>query len=485
MSTTVSFGERATGRGSFRVVVVGSGLAGLSCAEALLGGETRVTVLTPGYLGRDGATQRVHALAPWILVNAPCQRGDSPERFFEDLQRAGQGLQRPGLAEVFAEEAPQAAQELIELLGLQPLDSDPVLLPGNSFPRGRRLVPRAPGLLLRRLVAAVQSKARVYERALAVGLEVDAHRVRGVLAWHRPQGQLRLHRADAVVLACGGVGALFGPSTVPRWCRGSGLALASLAGALCHHPHLTQALPVLAIPPVYFPTTAALLKSRIWVGNRVLPAFPNLESLSAELATALRRGVSAWLELEEADQNLLPTWIREARSSFDGQRLPLTLAVHHGVGGVAIDTWGRTSVPGLYACGETAGGVQGARRLMGTGLLEARVFGVRTARAVAKDLDKLRPVQDHQCVPRLVPLPVQPELLERELDRRLGALAVVRPQEEVAACLKELGSWPSTDDVENGRAWLAAIRRGAAQVVLAAEFAAQAGRGEVPRELAG
>lgn len=469
-----------------RVVVVGSGLAGLSCAKALLESGVAVTVLTPGYLGRDGATQRVQALAPWILLNAPCQRGDSPERFFEDLRRAGQGMQRPGLAEIFAAEAPAAARELIELLELQPLDDGPALLPGNSYPRGRRLVPREPGMLLRRLVAAVQSRARVYERALAVGLELCDQRVGGVWAWHRRDGGLRLHLADAVVLACGGVGALFGPSTVPRWCRGSGLALGSLARVLCHNPHITQALPVLAIPPVYFPTTAALLKSRIWVGDTLLETFPDLESLTQELAHVLRRGQTAWLELEEADENLLPRWIREARSSFDGRKLPLTLAVHHGVGGVAIDGWGRTSVPGLYACGEAAGGVQGVRRLMGTGLLEARVFGVRAARAVSKDLQKLGPARGTQGSTRLLPVPVQPERLEIFLDHRMGTLAVVRPRDEVASCLEQLDTWPSAAEVENGRAWLVAIRRAAARVLLGSQLSALArDPEEVPRELAG
>lgn len=469
-----------------RVVVVGSGLAGLSCAQALLEKGVSVTILTPGYVGRDGASQRVHALAPWILINAPCQKGDGPERFFEDLQRAGQGMQRPGLAEVFASEAPRAFKELAELLDLQPLDEEVVLLPGNSHPRGRRFVPRKPGLLLQHLLAAVQGRAHIYQRALAVGLAFVEGKVAGVWAWHRPQGELKLHGGGAVVLACGGVGALFGPSTVPRWCRGSGLALAFLAQALLHNPHITQALPVLAIPPVYFPTTAALLKSRIWVGENLLPQPPDLESLSAQLAQRLRRGQKAWLELDVCDQSLLPRWIRETQSRTKGHRFPLTLAVHHGVGGVAIDTWGRTSIPGLYACGEAAGGVQGARRLMGTGLLEARVFGLRAAQAIFKDMEKNRLSWDSELSSRLLPIPAFPPQLEAFLDRSLGALAVVRPPEEVASFLEELEAWPLTPQADNGGAWLSALRYTAVRTLLSAQLSAFAREGEeVPRELAG
>ncbi|MFN3414136.1 MAG: FAD-binding protein, partial [Thermoanaerobaculum sp.] len=192
------------------------------------------------------------------------------------------------------------------------------------------------------------------------------------------------------------------------------------------------------------------------------------------------------LELDAADQNLLPRWIRESRPQEDGHRLPLTLAVHHGVGGVAIDTWGRTSVPGLYACGEAAGGVQGARRLMGTGLLEARVFGLRAAEAVFKDLQKFSLSPPSPTSSRVLPLPIQPSQVEAFLDARLGALAVVRPPEEVARFLEELEAWPLATEVESGRAWLAAIRFAAARTLLLAQRSALAReREEVPRELAG
>ncbi|MGC8916776.1 MAG: FAD-dependent oxidoreductase [Thermoanaerobaculum sp.] len=472
-------------REPFRVVVVGSGLAGLSCASSLLAAGFQVTVLTPGYLGRDGASHRVQALAPWILLTAPWKRGDSPERFFEDLKRAGQGKERPGLAEVFAREAAPAARELVELLDLEPLEGEPQLLPGNSFPRSRRFFPKTPGTLLAKLAALVHGAASVHEGTLAVGLEWNGHRVPGVWAWHRGTSELRRHPADAVVLACGGLGALFGPSTVPRWCRGSALALASLVGSLLHNPHITQALPVIAIPPVYFPTTAALLKARLWAGSTP-QGFSDLETLSEYLARALRQGQSAWVELAEADACVLPRWIREARHWREG-KLPLTLAVHHGVGGVAIDAWGRTSVPGLYACGEAAGGVQGARRLMGTGLLEARIFGLRAAQAVARDLPKLGPAPATPAFPKLLALPANARELEAFLDRTLGKLMVIRPRKEVQAFLEELDNWPSGSELEKGNAgWLAALRWVAARVVLGEELRQKALESqEVPRELAG
>ncbi|MGQ9495851.1 MAG: FAD-dependent oxidoreductase [Thermoanaerobaculaceae bacterium] len=463
---------------SWRVVVVGSGLAGLSCAHRLLEQGVQVVVLTPGYLGRDGATQRVHALAPWIVLNAPCQRGDSPQRFWEDLSRAGEGKGRPGLGEVFAEKAPAAAKELAGLLRLRPLDERPVLLPGNSLPRARRFLPENRHLLLQSLITPLSGHTEIHERTLAVGLEVDGERVCGVWAFHRLAGKLKAHLADAVVLACGGLGAVFGPSTVPRWCQGSGIALAATASALLHNPHIHQALPVLSLPPAYFPTTGALLNGRVGIEEELLPPVGDLEALTTLLAHALRQGRKAWVELRERDCELFPSRVRELLQG-PGRRLGLSIVVHHGVGGVAVDTWGRTSVPGLYACGEAAGGVQGARRLLGTGLLEARVFGLRAAEAIVHDLPKIGPADPARATSKLLKPPLDPEELEVQIDRWMGPLAVLRPREEVAERLEWLASWPLAQGASIPSPWRAAIRLQAAQLILSAELGAAFGREEV------
>jgi L-aspartate oxidase len=162
----------------------------------------------------------------------------------------------------------------------------------------------------------------------------------------------------------------------------------------------------------------------------------------------------------------LPEAVRGHAELARTGRLPLGLAVHHSVGGVAVDTWGRTSVPGLYACGEAAGGVQGARRTMGTGLLEARVFGVRAGRAVVRDGPRLLGrVAAGSVAPEV---PAQPEELKILLDRELSALAGLLFPEGVHRLHQVLQDWPigAAGEYDELGAAAAAIRRRAVHEVL-------------------
>ncbi len=463
-----------------RAVVVGSGLAGLECALELAGSGWATTVVTAGRAGRDGATHRVHGLAPWILLTAPWVRGDSPERFLADLAKRGQGLERAGLAEVLAENAHSAARELIETLDLELMADEPVMLPGDEIARGLRCLPRDRHLLLSPLLRrCAELVVTVRERTLASGLLLAAGRVAGVTVCGRGGAGTEGLAADAVVLACGGIGSVFPVSTAPRWCRGSGLAVAGTAGALLHRPELTQALPVTSTPPLYFPTSAALVNARIWIGERLLTSERDLEATTLEIARAGRDGTPAFLEADDSAQRLLPPQLRASAALAGGRRVGLTVAQHHAIGGVAIDAWGRTSLAGLYACGEAAGGVQGRRRTMGTGLLEAAIFGRRAGRAAVRDGTRNGAGSEAPLRAVAPPLPVDPDALERRLDELLRPLVVERPAEAVARALAELEGWPVRCDRNGGadeKGVLAAIRRRAAVMILGGSHA-DAGQG--------
>lgn len=452
-------------------MVVGSGLAGLVCARDLAASGWHVTVLSAASPGRDGASHRVHALAPWVLVTAPWSRGDSPEAFLRDLKRLGADKGRPGLAERLAGRAGPAARELIAALDLEPLDSRPVLLlPGDSHPRGLRCRPRAQGPLLGRLLREVTARgATVVGRAPVVGLLLAGERAGGVVVLDTAAGALREVPSDVVVLATGGLAAIFPETTCPRWCRGTAVALGAIAGALLHRPSLTQSLPVCADAPGFFPSTRALLDGQVYVDGRALGPADDLSVVTAELARSLRSGGLAELKAD----TLGGSPHGSAHPAGGTGAIPLTIAVHHSMGGIAIDESGRTSLPALYACGEAAGGVQGARRTMGTGLLEAWVFGRLAAEAVDRDLDRVDATAEPDGSVLVEPL-AEPRVVDRTLDRLLAPLKVIRPAHEVRTSLEELArvKKPARGGRFELAPWMAGIRHRATSVFLEAELEA-------------
>jgi len=187
------------------------------------------------------------------------------------------------------------------------------------------------------------------------------------------------------------------------------------------------------------------------------------------IAEAVSTGVPALLELTAEAVAILPARIRTSAAFRESGHVLLTVALHHGIGGVAIDAWGRTSLPGLYACGEAAGGVQGRRRTMGTGLLEAAVFGRRAAQAIIRDQREHGPRSGGDGAAAVPGLPVEPAAIERRLDALLGPLVLLRPREAVERAVRELAAWPlegfEPSRVDEASA-LAAIRRQAALEML-------------------
>ena len=459
-----------------RAVVVGSGLAGLTCARGLAAAGWQVEVVTPGTPGHDGASHRVHALAPWVLLTAPFAAGDGPHRFLADLEERAAGLARPGLAEVLAEGAHDAALALTDELDLEPLAREPALLVGDRWPRGLRCRPRAHRPLLEPLVGSCRSAGiRFRPATVATGLLLASGRVAGVTARAEQGGGVVELRADAVVLATGGVGGVFPRATVPRWCCGGGVALAAVAGVLLHRPDLVQRLPVAAHPPWPFLGTAALLGGELRVDGRPQVARADLAGVSALLAAALREGRTVGL-LPGRDWHEIPPVLRRLALVGSEPEVPLTLAAHHGTGGVAIDGWGRTSLPGLYACGEAAGGVQGARRTMGTGLIEARLFGERAALAAGRDGGRIGPAAAPDGVREVRPVGRAAELTRR-LDAVFADLLIGAGPSDVDDVLTELDSWESHPSAYGaGTGWRSALRRSAAAEVLRAAGPGHNGR---------
>lgn len=388
------------------IVVVGSGLAGMIAALRLA--PRPVTLLTKTADLPGGSSN--HAQGGIAAAIGP---DDRPENHAADTVAAGAGLVDAAVAALLTEEGADTVRALIAA-GL-PFDRSPDGAPllGREAAHGAARIVHAGGDATgRTLVAALAARVRatpsirVETNAFAVDLAINGTRTRGnrvcgLLACH-PEGWV-FHRAPRIVLATGGIGAAFARATNPPEATGDGLALAARAGARLADLEFVQFHPTaLAVDadPAPLLTEAlrgagALLLDRD--GRRFMPDEHPLAELAPRdvVARAIGRRVAAgepvFLDLRPAlaaKPEGFPTVLGLcADHGLDPWRepVPVAPAAHYHMGGVATDRNGRTSLDGLWACGEVAcTGVHGANRLASNSLLEALVFGARVARDVAE-----------------------------------------------------------------------------------------------------
>ncbi|KAA0592899.1 L-aspartate oxidase [Azospirillum lipoferum] len=383
------------------VIIVGSGLAGMTAALQL---APRAVTLITKTAGLPGGSS-LHAQGGIAAAVGP---GDRPEDHAADTVAAGAGLVDAAMAALLTRDGAALVRRLLEdgLPFDRAPDGSPLL--GREAAHGAARIVHAGGDATgRTLVTALAERlratpsVRVETDAFAVDLVLRNGRVCGLLACHA-QGWV-LHRAPRVILATGGIGAAFARTTNPAEATGDGLAIAARAGArladlefVQFHPTAlaVDADPVPLLTEALRGAGALLLDSQ---GHRFMPDEHPLAELAPRdvVARAIGRRVAAgepvFLDLRPAlaaKPNGFPTVLALcAEHGLDpfAEPMPVAPAAHYHMGGVVTDADGRTSLEGLWACGEVAcTGVHGANRLASNSLLEALVFGARVARDVAE-----------------------------------------------------------------------------------------------------
>lgn len=400
------------------VLVIGAGLAGMQAA--LHAPDHHVTLVTAGQLGRSGASPRAKG-----GIAVPVSAADHPGLHAADTLDAGAGLCHHGAVQIATEEGYRRLRGLIAL-GVD-FDRSPggELALGREAAHSRRRIVRAGGDQTGAAIcsAVADGLARAThivprEHCRAVALIGDGTRVDGAWLMHA-DGHLEAHLARATVLATGGLGQLFAHTSNPAEARGEGLILAHEAGASLADLEFVQfhptALDVDANPQ---PLLSEAIRGEGAVliddtGERFMPAEHELAELAPRdvVARAIWRrrqaGRAVLLDVRGIDDfsERFPGAAADCRAhGLDPTRdpLPVVPAAHYHMGGVAVDLDGRTSVDGLWACGEVAAtGLHGANRLASNSLLEALVFGARAGRDIARrlghgpyelpDLDSLTP----------------------------------------------------------------------------------------------
>jgi L-aspartate oxidase len=388
---------------SFDAVVVGGGLAGMLTALELA--PHAVALVSYGALGESTASA-------WAQggIAAAVGADDSPDLHAADTVAAGGGLVEQRVASRLTADAPQAI-ERIAARGVR-FDRDGALgyALGREGAHSRRRILRAGGdatgaELVRAIALAVRAAAHVtlFESAQARDIVLgDDGSVAGV-AGRFANGETLALSSPNVVLATGGLGGLYRFTTNPTFSRGSGIALAARAGARLADLEFVQFHPTaLDVPsdPLPLVTEAVRGEGALLIdarGARVMAGIdPKLElaprDVVARRVFALRRaGERVFLDARRIAgapfAERFPTVFGACmRFGIDPRSMPIPIvpAAHYHMGGIAVDLDGRTSVPGLYACGEAAAtGAHGANRLASNSLLESVVYPERIARAIA------------------------------------------------------------------------------------------------------
>ena len=384
------------------VVVIGAGAAGLRVALGLA--SHRVAVLSAGAPGESGSSPRAQGGIA-VAVGAD----DSIEQHRADTLAAAAGLGSPPMADLLTGRAADEIDHLFRLGMRFDCKSTGEIDLGREGAHSRDRILHADGdatgtELTRTLGRAVRAlgRIRLFASTLACDLVDDGKRVCGVLAL-RSDGSHVLFTAEAIVLATGGLGGLFRNTTNPIDNRGGGLAMAARAGAVLTDLEFVQFHPTaLAVTADPLPLITEALRgagavlvsesgSRIMDGGHPCGDLAPRDRVAREIWRRQARGRATLLDARQVFQRLgqdaFPT-ARSLCSAFEldplRQPIPVTPAAHYHMGGIRVDHRSRTSLPGLWACGEVAcTGVHGANRLASNSLLEALVFGG----VAAEDID--------------------------------------------------------------------------------------------------
>jgi L-aspartate oxidase len=383
------------------VVIVGGGLAGLFCALKLA--PRPVTVISAAPLGQGASTA-------WAQggIAAAVAEGDSAEAHAADTIAVGAGLVDETIALGLAREAGARIHDLLHYGVPFDRDLEGKLAVGREAAHSARRIVHVRGdmagkAILSALIEAVRNTAsiRVIEGFAAEALLTEAGAVTGLQL--RKVGDAIAKpvtiASRAVVLATGGIGHLYAVTTNPAEASGLGLAIAARAGAVIADPEFVQFHPTAIMAgrdPAPLATEALRGEGATLIndsGERFMLAQHPLAELAPRDIVArgvfaeIAAGHGAFLDAREA----LATHFAEKFPTVHAsciaagidpakQPIPVAPAAHYHMGGIAVDSHGRTSLQGLWAGGEVSStGAHGANRLASNSLLEAVAYAARIA----------------------------------------------------------------------------------------------------------
>lgn len=394
---------------SCHVLVIGSGGAGARAAvEAEKYGDT--ALVSKSIVGKGGCTPMAEG-----GYNAVLRAGDSCVLHEEDTLRGGAYLNDPELVRILVQESPERFRELLEWGAL--FDVSPDNLPaqrsfgGQRFPRTCYAGDRSGHEMMLTLLEHLRnSRVEILQEMAVLELLKDGGAVMGAIAMDTRSCEMVVIRADCTVLATGGGTRMYDISTNSATGTGDGFALGYRAGATLIDMEMVQFHPTGAVYP--YDARGRLVTEAVRGEGGIL--------LNAEGERFMARYDPERMELSTRDvvSRAIATEVEQGRGTSRGgvyldvthlpastieERLPVMLeqflkfgvdirtepmevapTAHHIMGGLQITAEAKTTIPGLCACGEVAGGVHGANRLGGNALADTQVFGKRAGETAGR-----------------------------------------------------------------------------------------------------
>lgn len=372
---------------TYDCLVVGGGQAALASAIAAKEGGASVAIVSKGKIGLSGASVISNAVFTQIFL-----QDDSPEYLFQDILKSSRYITNDKLARVFSEECSKRVAELKTKYGVSFYQEKQVKTPGHSFPR--RVYAGNP--LGKDVTTAMRKYAEklgidFYEKASLLDLLRNGNKVVGILT--EQNNEYVAYYSSSVILATGGFGGLYEYTDNPNDVMGEGIGIAFRHGANLVDMEFVQFYPYRLQKPANIDVyTKIFAKGAFFVnekGERFMEKYPRKELETRDtLCYEMFKQEKVLLDFSKVDEQVLakdsPNVYRLAKKGYTGEWV-MSPVQHYCMGGIETDEWGKTNLPGLYACGECSGGLHGANRLAGGSMSETLVFGTRAGQAAAKE----------------------------------------------------------------------------------------------------
>jgi L-aspartate oxidase len=435
------------------VLVIGSGMAGLTAALGAAARGLTVNLVTKGEVTDTNTWYAQGGIAGAV------GEADSVDLHLADSLVVGAGLCDEDTVRAIVGEAGLALRDLVamgvdfdhEASGAIDLHREG----GHSLPRVLHSGDATGAEIQNTLSARVRNAEGVtlFEERFLVDLLTAGDRCVGALVHDPTARRLSAFWADSVVLATGGAGQLYRVTTNPSVATGDGVAAAWRAGAeladlefVQFHPTAfdSAATPKFLITEALRGEGAYLLdcdENRFMVGVHPLAELAPRDVVSREIVKVMQRcgRPNVWLDARHLGEALLKARFPmifetclEAGYDLSRDLIPVAPAAHYAIGGIRVDIDGRTSVPGLYASGECAcSGLHGANRLASNSLLEGLVLSRRIVRALepAKASEGRRVMSPEEESVQLVALSVARETVQSLMSEFVG---MIRTEEGLA-----------------------------------------------------